>query len=416
MNKFRRMAAFLLRRPVICTGLISLLFGFAVCLVSYIPHILRGGEDQLLDLIPVGCMFSVFLIIPIILTLYNIAYLIIPNQHASIRKKGCNIELVTICIGTLYSILWAQITDIQWGMDWSVQLYNSELHTPIATWTWPTLITFGVVAVICYAVLRFSNISKMPPLASTLAIGGIYLGAALCTIWIVQIIKGDLLLCLYPFNLILIAAKTIKDVIFDWNSQPHELPHGKGGVIAWLHRILINAGNWPWIGVMCALPLLGIMIAVLTLFGQAPDSIIQAWVETSDWTFSQQTAPQNIYLDQHYLCTVAAGGHRKIVKPIRTGKRHGHIVLVNRQLCIANAFEQLLEERIPRVHRIIRQFYDRYGYPIARHIHSAYIADAVWFLMKPLEWFFLAVLYLFDTKPENRIAVQYPHSPPPKQK
>jgi len=30
-------------------------------------------------------------------------------------------------------------------------------------------------------------------------------------------------------------------------------------------------------------------------------------------------------------------------------------------------------------------------------------------------WFFLMVLYLFDPKPENRIAVQYPHAPIPKQ-
>lgn len=163
------------------------------------------------------------------------------------------------------------------------------------------------------------------------------------------------------------------------------------------------------------MPLLGILIAVLTLFGQAPDSIIQAWTETSDWTLSQQVAPQNIHMDMHYLCTVAAGGHKKVVKPLRVGKRHGHRVLVNRQLCIANAFEQLLEERIPRIHRVIRNSYDKYGYPIAKHIRSPYAADLVWFLMKPLEWFFLIVLYLFDRKPENRIAVQYPHAPLPKE-
>ncbi len=28
-------------------------------------------------------------------------------------------------------------------------------------------------------------------------------------------------------------------------------------------------------------------------------------------------------------------------------------------------------------------------------------------LVKPLEWFFLIVLYLTDEKPENRIALQY---------
>ena len=27
--------------------------------------------------------------------------------------------------------------------------------------------------------------------------------------------------------------------------------------------------------------------------------------------------------------------------------------------------------------------------------------------MKPLEWIFLIVIYLFDANPENRIAIQY---------
>ena len=120
--------------------------------------------------------------------------------------------------------------------------------------------------------------------------------------------------------------------------------------------------------------------------------------------------------DEHYLCTVAAGGHKKVVKPLRTGKRHGHQVLVNRQLCIANAFEQLLEEHIPRFHRAVRGLYDKTGYPIAKHIRSPYLADGIYFFMKPLEWIFLLVLYLCDPEPENRIAVQYPHKPLPKQK
>ena len=91
---------------------------------------------------------------------------------------------------------------------------------------------------------------------------------------------------------------------------------------------------------------------ILVLFGQAPDSVVRAWTETSDWNLSLKEAPQNIYYDEHYLCTVAAGGHKKIVKPIRAGVRHGHRVIVNRQLCIANAFEQVLEERTPHFHRI----------------------------------------------------------------
>ena len=140
---------------------------------------------------------------------------------------------------------------------------------------------------------------------------------------------------------------------------------------------------------------------------QAPDAIIKAWTETADWNLSNRIAPQNIQVDEHYLCTVAAGGHKKVVKPIRLGQRHGHEVIVNRQLCIANAFEQILEERTPKLHKHIRGFYDKYGFSIIKWIHSKYAADFIYFIMKPLEWLFLIVLYLVDRKPENRIAVQY---------
>lgn len=154
-------------------------------------------------------------------------------------------------------------------------------------------------------------------------------------------------------------------------------------------------------------PLLGLIVGILVLFGQKPDAWIRVWTETSDWNLSQKVSPQNIYYDEHYLCTVAAGGHEQIVRPLRLGVRHGHQVIVNRQLCVANAFEQILEERTPRLHRRIRSFYDTYGFPVAKWIRSRYLADVIYLLMKPLEWIFLIVIYLTDAKPENRIALQY---------
>ena len=232
-------------------------------------------------------------------------------------------------------------------------------------------------------------------------------------LWCVQIFNVSdpnmLLLCLFPLNCVLIAIRTIKNVVHQQTCVKENFPPKCKHLVI----LLKNTSNWPWIAFLAAIPLLGIIVAVLLLFGQEPDSFIKAWTQTADWNMSQMVAPQNIFRDEHYLCTVAAGGHRTIVKPIRTGKRHGHRVIVNRQLCIANAFEQLLEERMPSFHRFVRTLYDKIGYPIAKHIRSPYIADAIYFIMKPLEWIFLFSLYLFDTKPENRIAVQYPHSEPP---
>ena len=146
---------------------------------------------------------------------------------------------------------------------------------------------------------------------------------------------------------------------------------------------------------------------ILCLFGQQPDSVILAFTKTSDWILSKEVSPPPTAYDEHYLCTVSLRGHKKLVKPIRCGIRKGRKIIVNRQLCVANAFEQLLMERTPKLHRAIRTFYDTYGYPISRHINSAWSADITYLIMKPLEWIFVVVLYLFDLDPETRICKQY---------
>ena len=96
-----------------------------------------------------------------------------------------------------------------------------------------------------------------------------------------------------------------------------------------------------------------------------------------------------------------------LVKPIRYGIRRNQKIVVNRQLCIANAFEQLIEEKTPRFHKAIRYIYDKYGYPLSKHINTPLQADVTYIFMKPLEYIFLIILYLFDKEPENRIAKQY---------
>ena len=111
--------------------------------------------------------------------------------------------------------------------------------------------------------------------------------------------------------------------------------------------------------------------------------------------------------DEHYLCTVAAGGHEKVVKPLRMGERHGHRVVVNRQLEIANAFELVLEEKTPRFHKALRSFYDKYGFPVARMIKTKAAADIVYTIMKPLEWIFLLFIYATQARPEDLITIQY---------
>ena len=68
------------------------------------------------------------------------------------------------------------------------------------------------------------------------------------------------------------------------------------------------------------------------------------------------------------------------------------------------------EQRLPGLHRPIRALYNKVGDFIHKYygvFNSKWVADLVYVLMKPLEWFFVVVLYAADRKPENRIAQQY---------
>lgn len=329
------------------------------------------------------------------------------------------VDLYVFGLGPACEILYLGLLGNMTSYDWEVQLSNMEKHTPIYTGAAATVIVVWFLGLTGYGILQYIPLRKLPPLVTVLSISAMYLGVIELLLFTVQTYQPDdffdLYLLILPICCILIVARLLLAKIQEWNymvQNAEEERFGTGKILQnpVLRRcdgILRKAAWWPVLGVVLMFPLLGILIVILMLFGQAPDSVIKAFTETSDWNLSLRQAPQNVIRDEHYLCTVAAGGHEKIVKPIRLGRRHGHEVIVNRQLCIANAFEQVLEERTPGFHRALRHFYDTYGYPVARLIHSKYTADLVYFIMKPLEWIFLCVLYLTDAHPENRIAVQY---------
>lgn len=300
-----------------------------------------------------------------------------------------------------------------------IQLTNEEKHTPVYTGSWPIIFLIAVLAIVGYYYLSFRPMKKMPPLMAVISISAMYLGIVELIVFSVQVIgvQGDdlaFMLLIWPASLVLMCARTILARVREWEVLPMEKRKiHQNRILNTMDGLLSKASFWPLWGLILVLPLLGILIAILMLFGQAPDSVIKAWTETADWRLSAKQAPQNIFHDEHYLCTVAAGGHQKIVKPIRMGVRHGHPVIVNRQLCVANAFEQVLEEKTPHFHKAVRAFYDRYGFPIAKMIRKSWVADLVYILMKPLEWVFLIILYLTDVHPENRIAIQYMGKKPP---
>ena len=357
-----------------------------------------------------GTMFGVtlglFIVLPVLLTLIQIISL-----WREVKQKGHvfelrHLDLTTIGLGVLYNIVFlSMLGAVFFESDWPVVLYNTQKHTPIFTETYPTIWVIIAAAVLGYVIVHFIPLKKMPPLVFVLGLSAMYLGTALSILWFVQVFKGKALpeVCLFllPICCLCITARTVIRKVREWNEI-------SGDMEGRCNQFLSDSRYWPVAAFLLMWPLLGILIGILILFGQKPDAIIKAWTETADWNLSQRVAPQNLYMDEHYLCTVAAGGHEDVVKPIRLGVRHGHEVIVNRQLCVANAFEQILEEKTPRFHKAVRGFYDKYGFPIGKLIMKSKVAaDITYFVMKPLEWMFLIALYLVDVNPENRIAVQY---------
>jgi hypothetical protein len=153
------------------------------------------------------------------------------------------------------------------------------------------------------------------------------------------------------------------------------------------------------------LPLHYLINLIFMFFGFPYDHIDAALRETCGHPLSLRPC-YNVEHNGHYLCTIAARGHQNIVQPQRLGHRDGQTILVNRQLMVANAFEQLIEQRLPRTHHIIRSTYDK-GISFYKLLNNSYLSDFIYLLMKPLEWIFLLVIYTFDQHPEKRIRSQY---------
>lgn len=359
---------------------------------------------------------SILLFLPLLLIVLDLVFLLK-------KQKRLLFELVAFGIGHIYmAFCWWIWEPRHYSIPLNIYGINMA-HEPVNMEEALTLMVISGTGYFGYFLLKYKR-SHMPPLEKALCIAGIYGGAGLNIIFLFQILcgaapEGYTREAFWNENLIYIGCEAVIPTLFllhaghlFWElvkevSQAQQEIVYEQKYLQYCNRLLEKGTTLFWAGFLLMIPLYGVIIVILCLFGQKPDSVIEAFTKTSDWILSKEIAPPPVEYDTHYLCTVSLRGHKNIVKPIRYGIRRGTKIVVNRQLCVANAFEQLIEERTPRLHRVIRNVYDTHGYPISKWIKSSWSADCIYFLMKPLEWFFILVLYLLDEKPEDRICRQY---------
>ncbi|MBQ6678913.1 MAG: hypothetical protein IJM76_02725 [Lachnospiraceae bacterium] len=374
-----------------------------------------------------------FIIAPFIIFILEIAFTFKETFGAPRRRGLLILDLIgyVTAFGGIYLLIGSNIDQ---SADWFVQLRGTTAHAFFANEHKLTVIVLSLFGVICWLLLSLADLKKLAPLVKVIALSGTYLWTVFCCVCLFhllripvftgdsQIITDSFISFLLPWLVMaavcvmLIAARITYHVVKSESEEAEKREEvsasseenpAVGTKFPRLRRWVSNSAHWPLLAMLLLFPIVGLFSMILMLFGQSPAAAIKAFTETADWSLSTKTAPPSLFYDEHYLCTVAAGGHRKIVKPLRKGIRHGHPVIVNRQLKIANAFEQVLEERTPRFNKVVRGFYDKYGFPLASLIRTKLAADVVYLLMKPLEWVFLMVLYLTDVHPEDRIAIQY---------
>ena len=366
-----------------------------------------------------GIFGVLILMSPIIVTITNIIYV-------AKKNKKVGFETCLYGMGILFML------DMSCGLpDYTlpVNLASSiGLHQLISTSHIGTICVFILIGISSYFALKFHK-KEYPPLLYVILIAGVYISCIISSLIIIQLMGAvvsevDIRLklidkysyfvkigfifymVLIPLNYLVNAIALLVGVTKEKATFQIDRKY-KNRFISIANKCILGCNSWYVPAFVAMIPFLIIVVMVLCLFGQQPDSVIKAFTQTSDWMLSKQISPPPIVHYSHYLCTVSIRGHRRLVKPTRYGIRGGEKIVVNRQLCIANAFEELIMERTPRFHRMIRNFYDKYGYPISKLIRTAWLADLTYLIMKPLEWIFLIVLYLLDNKPENRIARQY---------
>ncbi len=294
-----------------------------------------------------------------------------------------------------------------------VDEHKNDCCTDSATFSPEHSLTIYVLIAICMVAYLFSTFRKKisSPIAEVLISCALLFGIVFNIILSTHVVQPLWLFGNLPVMILFLMQMLRNHQLFLTYSNSASFKTGSGvHAVIWKILKLKLIYQFPFLLILC-LPLLAALAGFLMLFGQQQDSAIRAFTDTYKHGLSQlDHVCYNVECGGHFLCSMAAGGHHQIVKPERFGERLGMRIICNRQLLVANAFENLVETRLPGVHQIIRRHYNKVGDQIHRYywvFENKFIADSIYLLMKPLEWMFLVVLYTFDQNPENRIARQY---------
>ncbi len=300
-------------------------------------------------------------------------------------------------------------------------IYDDLYYTPINHDHLLTISILYGIAALAFCMSEYKT-EELPPMLRAFSLVGMAQGFILCIVLSIQL-GGFMFVGLIPIGitfpalcpplfalLLFISIKkdltSFEEMDEEGNSMLDSEILDDSFMLRTARKVLKKSNTMNPLVLFLCIPFMAIQQAILILFGQQPDSFIRAFTETATYTFSQHLPPPPPSTD-HYLCTIAARGHYNLVQPTRVGWRGGRKIYVNRQLMIANAFEEWLEDYVPLSHAALRWCYERTGKPLNNCVKNKWLSSIFYVIMKPWEWFFLTWLYCLDKQPESRIQRQY---------
>jgi len=74
---------------------------------------------------------SLFLIYPFVLTVLNLVFCVRKPRDKEMRRTAVKIEIATLVLGVLFSLLLAAFSDINFRAHWTEALSGFEMHSPV---------------------------------------------------------------------------------------------------------------------------------------------------------------------------------------------------------------------------------------------------------------------------------------------
>ena len=159
-------------------------------------------------LVFVGIIF--LLILPFILTIKNILEIFSKKKELSKRAKRWRLitDMTIMILGLALTIILFTYTNNFVDYDYQFTIHSGTpdiadepVHSPIATWTIPTILALVIISVFSYIILRLFKNYDLPPLFNVICIAGMYIGIILSMAWIIQItntlIQNSMIIQLY---------------------------------------------------------------------------------------------------------------------------------------------------------------------------------------------------------------------------